>query len=73
MSARHVEEQITKLKQDFTVVIVTHDLHQARRVADYAIFLYMGKLIESGPTTQIFDSPKEDWTRNYISGEPLNE
>jgi phosphate transport system ATP-binding protein len=73
MSARHVEEQIIKLKQDFTVVIVTHDLHQAKRVADYAIFLYMGKLIEAGLTSQIFDSPKEDWTRNYISGTPVSE
>jgi len=68
VSARHIEEQIAKLKRDFTVVIVTHDPHQARRVADSVVFLYLGELVEYGSTAQIFDSPQENWTRMYVGG-----
>lgn len=68
MSARHIEGQVKKLKEDYTVVIVTHDLHQAKRVADHVMFLYLGELIENGSAAQIFESPQEDWTRTYVAG-----
>lgn len=68
VSARHIERQIAELKRDFTVVIVTHDLHQAKRVADHVMFLYLGEMIEKGSTSQIFESPQEDWTRMYVAG-----
>ncbi|MBI2844204.1 MAG: phosphate ABC transporter ATP-binding protein [Armatimonadetes bacterium] len=68
VSARHVEQQVAELKRDYTVVIVTHDLHQAKRVADHVMFLYLGELIENGTTTQVFESPQDYWTRMYVAG-----
>jgi phosphate transport system ATP-binding protein len=68
VSARHIERQIAELKKDYTVVMVTHDLHQAKRVADHVMFLYLGELIENGTVTQMFDSPQEEWTRMYVAG-----
>ena len=50
------------------MVIVTHILRQARRLADYLIFLYLGELIEHGPAQEIFENPKEKMTREYIMG-----
>jgi phosphate transport system ATP-binding protein len=50
-------------------VVVTHILRQARRIADYVIFLYMGELVEHGPAEQFFSSPRDERTRAYISGE----
>jgi ABC-type glutathione transport system ATPase component len=54
------------LKQDYTVVFVTHTLRQARRLADYVIFLYLGELIEHGPTETIFAEPNDPTTKAYI-------
>jgi phosphate transport system ATP-binding protein len=63
-----IEKLIDTLKRDYTVIIVTHNMQQAARVSDYAGFMYLGKLIEFGQTTQIFENPKEDLTENYITG-----
>jgi phosphate transport system ATP-binding protein len=63
-----IENLIDKLKREYTVIIVTHNMQQAARVSDYAGFMYLGKLIEFGPTNQIFEHPKEDLTENYITG-----
>jgi len=63
-----IEKLIDALKQDYTVIIVTHNMQQAARVSDYAGFMYLGKLIEFGQTNQIFENPKEDLTENYITG-----
>ena len=57
-----------KLKNEYTIIIVTHILRQARRLADYVIFLYLGELIEHGPATEVFENPKEEKTREYIRG-----
>ena len=48
-----------KLKEKYTVILVTHTLRQAKRIADYIVFMYMGKIIESGPTEEFFNNPKE--------------
>ena len=56
------------MKKNYTVVIVTHILRQARRLADYLIFLYLGELIEHGPAQEMFENPKEKMTREYIMG-----
>jgi phosphate transport system ATP-binding protein len=69
ISAPRIERCFQKLKQDYTVVIVTHILRQAQRLADYVIFLYMGEIVEHGPAQEIFECPKEPRTRAYISGE----
>ena len=63
-----IEGLIRDLKKRFTVVIVTHNLAQAVRVSDSTAFLYLGKLVESGPTETIFHSPREKLTENYVTG-----
>jgi phosphate transport system ATP-binding protein len=63
-----IENLIEMLKQDYTVIIVTHNMQQAARVSDYTGFMYLGKLIEFDTTTNIFEHPKEDLTENYITG-----
>jgi len=63
-----IEELVGQLKSDYTVVIVTHNMQQAARVADYTAFLYLGKLIEFGPTEDLFERPKQTLTESYITG-----
>ena len=64
-----VEELLLQLKRDYTVVIVTHNMQQARRVADLTAFMYLGKLIEFADTTTIFSAPKQKKTEDYIRGQ----
>ena len=63
-----IEELITKLKETYTVIVVTHNMQQAARISDLTGFLYLGKLIEYGPTQQIFSNPRTELTERYISG-----
>jgi phosphate transport system ATP-binding protein len=63
-----IEDLISELKTNYTIVIVTHNMQQAGRVSDHTAFLYMGKLIEFGETTQIFSQPREKQTEDYITG-----
>lgn len=63
-----IEGLISELKKDYTLVIVTHNMQQAARVADYTAFLYLGKLVEFGPTEDLFERPKEHLTESYITG-----
>jgi phosphate transport system ATP-binding protein len=63
-----IENLIEMLKEEYTVIIVTHNMQQAARVSDYTGFMYLGKLIEFDKTTNIFEHPKEDLTENYITG-----
>ncbi|MDR0797736.1 MAG: phosphate ABC transporter ATP-binding protein PstB [Nitrososphaerota archaeon] len=63
-----IEKLVVELKEDYAVVIVTHNMQQASRVSDYTAFMYMGELIEFGETSQIFENPKETLTDNYITG-----
>lgn len=69
ISAKRIEEEFVALKKDYTIVIVTHILRQAVRLADHVIFLYMGDVIEQGPAKEIFENPKEERTKAYIGGE----
>jgi phosphate transport system ATP-binding protein len=68
LATQKIEDLIYELKQNYTVVIVTHNMQQAARVSDYTAFLYMGELIEYGPTKNIFTTPKEERTEAYITG-----
>jgi phosphate transport system ATP-binding protein len=63
-----IENLIDMLKREYTVVIVTHNMQQAARVSDFTGFMYLGKLIEFGETTMIFENPKEELTGNYVTG-----
>ncbi len=67
-STARVEDLILQLKQDYTIVIVTHNMQQASRVSDMTAFFFEGKLIEFGETTEIFTKPKLKQTEDYISG-----
>ncbi|MBN1977509.1 MAG: phosphate ABC transporter ATP-binding protein [Anaerolineae bacterium] len=69
LSARRIEDRLSELKADYTIVLVTHVLRQARRLADYVIFMYMGELVEHGPAGQVFSNPREERTRAYLAGE----
>ncbi|MEY4037764.1 MAG: hypothetical protein RIR67_74 [Bacteroidota bacterium] len=68
ISTQHIEELFLQLKDKYTIVLVTHILRQARRVSDYIGFVYMGEIIEFGPTEEILLNPKEKLTRDYVKG-----
>ena len=67
-STQRVEELVFELKREFTIVIVTHNMQQAARVSDTTTFFYLGAMVETGPTRQIFTAPKEEQTEAYITG-----
>jgi phosphate transport system ATP-binding protein len=68
ISAEKIEDQLKMLKNEMTIVVVTHLLRQAHRLADHIIFLWMGNMVESGPAEQMFNQPKDERTRAYFSG-----
>ncbi|MGQ9782232.1 MAG: phosphate ABC transporter ATP-binding protein PstB [Nitrososphaeria archaeon] len=68
ISTSKIEQLIITLKEQYTIVIVTHNMQQAARVSDYTAFLYLGKLIEYDETAKLFRAPKEELTERYITG-----
>jgi phosphate transport system ATP-binding protein len=68
ISTAHIEKLIDELKEDFTIVIVTHNMQQAARVSDYTAYMYLGDLIEFGDTSTVFTNPKRKETEDYITG-----
>ncbi len=68
LSTAVIEELIVRLKRDVAVVIVTHNLQQARRIADRVAFMYLGERVEYGPAKQIFGAPRAQRTRDYVAG-----
>jgi len=68
LSTARIEELVSDLKKDFTIVIVTHNMQQAARVSDYTAYMYLGELIEFGVTDTIFIKPKNKATEDYITG-----
>lgn len=64
-----IEDLITKLREQFTIVIVTHNMQQAMRISDNTAFMYLGELVEFSPTRQLFNHPTEEQTKRYISGD----
>ena len=68
ISTGRIEELITELKQDYTVVIVTHNMQQAARVSDYTAFMYLGQLLEFDNTDTLFTNPASKQTEDYITG-----
>jgi phosphate transport system ATP-binding protein len=69
ISAQRIEEQLRSIKAETTIVIVTHALRQARRLADHVIFLWMGELVETGPALEFFTTPRDERTKAYVSGD----
>ena len=68
MASSKIEELVHDLEQELTIIIVTHNMQQAARVSDYTAFLYLGQLVEYGPTKKIFENPEKELTERYISG-----
>lgn len=68
-SSQNVERRLIELKTDYTIIVVTHILRQAKRIADYIAFLYLGELVEHGPAQEIFENPKDPRTKAYLTGE----
>jgi phosphate transport system ATP-binding protein len=64
----HIEDLIDELKQNYTVIIVTHNMQQAARISEYTAFMYLGKLIEFDRTNKMFTSPEKKQTQDYITG-----
>ncbi|MDQ4013050.1 MAG: phosphate ABC transporter ATP-binding protein PstB [Thermoproteota archaeon] len=68
IASSKIEELVHSLKKDLTIITVTHNMQQAARVSDYTAFMYLGELVEYGPTKQIFENPQNELTERYISG-----
>ena len=68
ISSRHIEELFVKLKEEYAIILVTHTLRQALRIADHVVFMYLGEVIEEGPANEVFKNPKQELTRKYLEG-----
>ena len=69
ISAQHIEKRLMNLKKEYTIVLVTHILRQAKRLADYVIFMYLGEVVECGPAHEVFEHPRQERTRAYLEGQ----
>jgi phosphate transport system ATP-binding protein len=69
ISAQNIERRLLDLKKEYTIVLVTHILRQAKRLADYVVFMYLGELVEQGPAKQVFEHPREKRTQAYLEGQ----
>ncbi len=68
-STRKIEDLILELKKHYTIIIVTHNMHQAKRISDFTGFFHLGELVEFGETKKIFEDAKEKLTRDYVRGD----
>src|SRR5690606_34832357 len=68
ISTSRIEELVAELKSEYTIAIVTHNLQQAARISDYTAYMYLGELVEFGPTDEIFVKPRKKATEDYITG-----
>lgn len=68
ISAKVIENELTSLKNEYSILFVTHILRQAKRMADYVIFMYLGELVEHGPAHEVFTNPKDARTKAYLDG-----
>ncbi len=69
ISSVNIESRLLQLKKDYTTVIVTHTLRQAKRLADYVAYMYLGEVVEAGPAKQVFNNPQHERTRAYLEGQ----
>jgi len=68
ISSEAIEKKFVELKQQYTIVMVTHVLRQARRIADYVVFMYLGEVIEQGTAQEVFENPQNEITKQYLKG-----
>src|SRR5512147_1232200 len=68
ISSQNIESRLIELKHQYTTVIVTHTLRQAKRLADYVIYMYLGEVVEAGPAKEVFNNPQHKRTKQYLEG-----
>ncbi|HBS89023.1 MAG: phosphate ABC transporter ATP-binding protein [Bacteroidetes bacterium GWF2_38_335] len=68
ISSQYIEEKFVQLKEHYTIIMVTHILRQARRIADYVVFMYLGEIIEQGTAEEFFNNPQQEKTKAYLKG-----
>ncbi len=68
ISSQNIEARLLELKKEYTTVIVTHTLRQAKRLADYVVFMYMGEVVEAGAAQEVFGGPRQERTKQYLAG-----
>lgn len=68
VSSQKIENKLVELKKDYTIILVTHNIQQAMKLADYVVHLYLGEVVEHGPADEVFRRPRHDRTRAYING-----
>lgn len=68
ISSRHIEDLFLRLKERYGIILVTHTLRQALRIADYVVFIYLGEVIETGAASDFFNNPRHELTKQYLSG-----
>ncbi len=68
ISSKHIEDLFAKLRERYGIIMVTHTLRQALRIADYVVFMYMGEVIEQGTAEELFKNPQHELTKQYLSG-----
>ncbi len=68
ISTKKIEELFINFRERYTIVLVTHILRQARRLADYIVFMYLGEIVEAGPADEFFSNPKKQLSKDYIAG-----
>jgi len=69
ISSKNIENRLLTLKEQYTTVIVTHTLRQAKRLADYVVYMYLGEVAEAGPAKEVFNNPQHERTRAYLDGQ----
>ena len=69
ISSQNIEKRLMNLKEQYTIVVVTHTLRQAKRLADYVIYMYLGEVIEAGQAKEVFNNPQHERTRAYLEGQ----
>ena len=68
ISSKTVEDLFVSLKEQYSIIMVTHTLRQALRIADHVVFMYLGQVVETGTADQVFNHPREELTQKYLSG-----
>ena len=67
-ASKTVEDLFVRLRERYSIIMVTHTLRQALRIADHVVFVYMGRVVEQGPAEQVFRNPQNELTQNYLAG-----
>ncbi len=68
ISSQYIEEKFVELRDKYTIILVTHTLRQAKRIADHVVFMYMGEVVEQGSVEEVFEDPREEMTKQYLKG-----